>query len=864
MELTNLFVRKHRNIIAFIATVVSVFLGCRIGSSSWDISHTVAEITQDVNMADQTSSATKVCYINSNTDSTSYYTIEQALQKAVSGNTVYVIPGLGKDIKITKDCTIKSGVTLCLPYADGTSYDAGAGTSTGGVSDKTSYPDAFKAASTYCKLKVIVSTGVSVTNNGNINIGGCISGGNGGLSYNSNTAGNYAELDLSGTASLKSYSVINCYGYIGGESASTSSESGLHCFSGSVTKVVFSVREHRGGSIFSGMKSNLKSSPFNRFYISTIKDVNYQFDYQSSVNGFADLYANGAHNTTTVQLIGSTSSFMFQLANGGYFKGRFSSSSYVNTAGVFGNGSLNPLSISVGGATISTSSVYLPLSWYWNISLNATSQGGQATFTSTSQDFKILPGGELTVGDGVTLNAKNIAVYNAFTDIGTGSTTYQSDSKTAPGILNVKGSISSTGLSGKIDPGSSSASISYSQDTLTTYEVSGFTGKLTSTSVYYAAYKWAANGLLNSTSGNYMLGSGGCPFTSNGSFWIPSGTISSETVYGINASSGGADAGETGKAATHYLKVYFASTDGDSVASCSWSTSDATNGGLSNTSNVGATLSLTANSGTSDITVTVTLIITTTMGKTLSATTGTYTRSMASSCFASGTYILLSNGTKKTVEDLKTSDSILSYDFETGEFVSSQIAEITNHGSNLYSVLTLSFNDGTSIDIISNHGFFDATEMKFHDIDSDNYQTYLGHKFMAYDGQGGTVLKTLVSGSITQKYTNAYSLTAAVTINAIAGDLVTITPPVTNWYNMFEVDEDFKWDPLQKESDIATYGLFTYDEVKDYIPYEIYIASNFRYFKVALGKGLVTLEEIQAFINWYNYLIEIGQIKLGV
>ena len=232
-------------------------------------------------------------------------------------------------------------------------------------------------------------------------------------------------------------------------------------------------------------------------------------------------------------------------------------------------------------------------------------------------------------------------------------------------------------------------------------------------------------------------------------------------------------------------------------------------------------------------------------------------------CFAAGTLITMADGTLVPVEQLKPADFILSYDFETGAYVPTIVAEVTNHGEDYYEVVTLTFSDNSTIRIIASHGFFNVTEMKYLDITTTNYEDYIGHNFMAYDGNGNTIIKELVSATVTTEITTSYSLTAAIYINAIADGLITITPPMTNWYNMFVVDDNLKWNEELMAADIAQYGLFTYEEVEHLIPYEIFVASNFKYFKVAFAKGLVTMDEIEAFVAWYNELIESGEIVLG-
>ena len=62
----------------------------------------------------------------------------------------------------------------------------------------------------------------------------------------------------------------------------------------------------------------------------------------------------------------------------------------------------------------------------------------------------------------------------------------------------------------------------------------------------------------------------------------------------------------------------------------------------------------------------------------------------------------------------------------------------------------------------------------------------------------------------------------------------------------------------QMQADIEKYGLFTYEDFEDLIPYEIYeYAFPAKYYKISIAKGLMTWEDI---IN----MIEIYLIKNGV
>lgn len=54
-------------------------------------------------------------------------------------------------------------------------------------------------------------------------------------------------------------------------------------------------------------------------------------------------------------------------------------------------------------------------------------------------------------------------------------------------------------------------------------------------------------------------------------------------------------------------------------------------------------------------------------------------------------------------------------------------------------------------------------------------------------------------------------------------------------------------------ADIETYGLFSYEEFNAIIPVEeeIFNAFNGQYLKVSIGKGLISLQEIQSLLERY-------------
>ena len=77
--------------------------------------------------------------------------------------------------------------------------------------------------------------------------------------------------------------------------------------------------------------------------------------------------------------------------------------------------------------------------------------------------------------------------------------------------------------------------------------------------------------------------------------------------------------------------------------------------------------------------------------------------------------------------------------------------------------------------------------------------------------------------------------------------------------NIFDVDTSLmQYDEEQKEEDILTYGLYTYEEFNAIIPLPEYVfdAFNGQYLKVSIGKGLITLDEIAALLERYAAFFE--------
>lgn len=226
--------------------------------------------------------------------------------------------------------------------------------------------------------------------------------------------------------------------------------------------------------------------------------------------------------------------------------------------------------------------------------------------------------------------------------------------------------------------------------------------------------------------------------------------------------------------------------------------------------------------------------------------------SSSGGCFAKGTLITLGDGSRKKVEELLSTDTILSFNHEIGKVESSNIAYIFYSGYQEYEVLTLKFSHDYSIDVLFGHGFFDVDILEYVVITPDNVDAYIGHRYYVAEYVGTEYVSTsveLLSYSITYRYTECYSILSAVNINHFANGLLAVTDDIDGLFNIFKLDENMMYDQELLVADIAQYGLYEYEDWSDYITYEEFVAFNAPYLKVAVGKGLITEEQLVQLIN---------------
>ncbi len=222
-------------------------------------------------------------------------------------------------------------------------------------------------------------------------------------------------------------------------------------------------------------------------------------------------------------------------------------------------------------------------------------------------------------------------------------------------------------------------------------------------------------------------------------------------------------------------------------------------------------------------------------------------------CIVEGTTILLADGTSKKVEELRQNDLLLVFDHERGKMVSSKLFfNYHQNEENLVTapILELGFENGSSIGVHVDHGFFDLTLRKYVYINKDNYAKFVNHDFAVVEN--GKLEKTkLVHGSVAIKTVRVYSPVSVYHLNVIANGLLSITGEIEGWFNYFDYDSDLKYDEKKKRLDIQKFGLYTYDDFKAYIRKQVFDLLPIPYLKVSVGKRLTTKSDIADVMKKY-------------
>lgn len=395
-----------------------------------------------------------------------YYTIEDALDVATSGQTIFVLNDtafatqeiagvLYNDVKFK---TVKTGVTLLLPFNENdTVGHIGAG------EDGSANYNATAALTGTAKLykTLVIPEGIEVIVNGKLVVGAQTGKIDAGQRQNA-VSGNYCEISLGGTITLNN-ATLEVYGYIKGNGEIIANNSTVIenlYLSGWMGGKISAIRYIGNDKILAGtlmIEGELKIDkptqfPFSQYELRSI-EAKLVVNKGSKLQGYAKI-ATGAIATVRAQINEAWLTFVSSDANNvdsGLFRLVGNNSKIIKSMNgdrikidLFGEikDGYTSISILVINRTVSMTSekVFFPIDGRTDITLK-----NGATFTQ-SYMFKALPGATITVENGGTynLNGQLIIYDKSFTDISTypypGAS--RGDAKlTVNGTMNVNGAL---------------------------------------------------------------------------------------------------------------------------------------------------------------------------------------------------------------------------------------------------------------------------------------------------------------------------------------------------------------------------------------------------------------------------------------
>lgn len=228
------------------------------------------------------------------------------------------------------------------------------------------------------------------------------------------------------------------------------------------------------------------------------------------------------------------------------------------------------------------------------------------------------------------------------------------------------------------------------------------------------------------------------------------------------------------------------------------------------------------------------------------------------SCIAEGTLIMMADGTQKPIEDVKPGDKVLVFNHETGKYEEGTMWFIDDmeKEAQMYRVINLEFTDNTVLRIIYKHALFDLDLNTYVYITEQNMKDYIGHRFTNVTYVNGEFVSgeiLLTKAFITEETIRVFGPTTEYHLNLVTDSLLTMPSfpyGIEGFINYFEYGEGMKYDEEKMQADIEKYGLFTYEEFAEFMSEEDFNKTPAKYLKVALGKGILTWEEIEWIIEF--------------
>ncbi len=221
--------------------------------------------------------------------------------------------------------------------------------------------------------------------------------------------------------------------------------------------------------------------------------------------------------------------------------------------------------------------------------------------------------------------------------------------------------------------------------------------------------------------------------------------------------------------------------------------------------------------------------------------------SATGSCLVKGTLITLANGSTKKIEDVNYKDLLLVWDYEHGEFTYEYPIWIEKEGKSDFYQLT-TFSDGSTLKTVNYHGIFSLDKMQFVNIDNRE-DFHVGTRVIKISNDNNKLEEVSVSKiEIIEEKVTYYQVVTSTYYNVISDNYLTTDGNVA-LVNLYGFNSDITWKEKRQEVIKSDNNLFKYEEIKEALPYYMFVGLRAAEVKYIANLGYFKLEELPSYIK---------------
>lgn len=229
-------------------------------------------------------------------------------------------------------------------------------------------------------------------------------------------------------------------------------------------------------------------------------------------------------------------------------------------------------------------------------------------------------------------------------------------------------------------------------------------------------------------------------------------------------------------------------------------------------------------------------------------------------CLLPTALVLMADGSYKQAGLIRTGDMVMSFNHETGRMEPNLVIGSDHQKENekLCRVVHLMFSDGLQTDFLEEHGYFDLTLNHYVYLHPNDCDKYIGHKFVSINKKLKISGVELLSFDCETIVVKPAAPATAKHLNLIVDNMLALEGGLDGLFNIFEYDpETLAFDKAKMNADIKKYGLLSYKDFESFFPKEIYDLLPCKYLGVSIGKGLITWDVFESYVNkWKDQLME--------